>query len=75
MNSTKQILHVGGSRGIKKTHIIKVIQHFFIKSNNEQKNCIVTYNANATLLVGGTTIHAIVNKSNSIFDIWPTIDL
>jgi hypothetical protein len=86
MNSTQQISqHVGGGRGKRKTHIIKVIQHFFIKTNNEQKNCIVAYNANATLLVGGTTIHsllglsiknhAIVNKSNSIFDIWPTIDL
>ncbi len=86
MNSTQQILQrVGGGRGIRKTHIIKVIQHFFIKTNNEQKNRIVAYNANATLLVGGTTIHsflglsikkhAIVNKSNSIFDIWPTIDL
>jgi len=51
MNSTKQILqHVGGGRRIRKTHIIKVIQHFFIKMNNEQKNRIVAYNANATLL-------------------------
>jgi hypothetical protein len=56
---------------------------FFMKMNNEQKLCIATYIINATLLVGGTTIHsllglsidkhALVNKSNSIVDIWPTI--
>jgi hypothetical protein len=54
-----------------------------MKMNNEQKLCIATYIINATLLVGGTTIHsllgfsidkhALVNKSNSIIDIWPTI--
>ncbi len=54
-----------------------------MKMNNEQKLCIATYIINATLLVGGTTIHsllglsidkhALVNKSNSIVDIWPTI--
>jgi hypothetical protein len=70
---------------IRKTRIVKAIQHFFIKMNNEQKIHIVTYNANARLLVGGTTIHsllslsinkhAIFNISNSIVDIWPTIDL
>jgi hypothetical protein len=53
-------------------------------TNNEQKLCIVAYIANATLLVGGTTIHspvglstdkhAIVSKSNSIIEIWLTID-
>jgi hypothetical protein len=86
MNSTKKILqHVGGVGGTRKTHIIKAIQHLFIYKNNEQKIHIVAYNANAALLVGGITIHsllglpinkhAIVNKSNSIIDIWPTIDL
>jgi len=64
MNSTKQILqHVGGGRGIRKTHIIKIIQHFFIKTNNEQKNRIVAYNANVTLLVGGTIIHSLSGLS------------
>jgi hypothetical protein len=53
--------------------------------NNKQKILIVAYNANVALLVGGTTIHslwslsinkdAIFNKSNSIVDIWPIIDL
>jgi hypothetical protein len=50
-----------------------------MKTKNEQKLCIVAYIANATLLVGGTTIHsllglsidkhAIVSRSNSIIDI------
>ncbi len=69
----------------EKAHIIKTIQHLFIKTNDEQKIHIATYNANATLLVGGKIIysllglpinkHAIGNKSNSILDIWSTIDL
>lgn len=56
-----------------------------MKTKDEQKLHIVAYIANATLLVGGTTIHyllglsidkhAIVSKSNSIIDIWPTIEL
>jgi hypothetical protein len=50
-----------------------------MKTMNEQKLRIVAYNANATLLVGGTTIHsllglsidkhAIVSKSSSIINI------
>jgi hypothetical protein len=86
MNSTKQILqHIGGAREIRTTHIIKTIQHSLTKMNNEQKIRIIAYNANASLLVGGTIIHsllslsinkhAIFNISNSIIDIWLTIDL
>jgi hypothetical protein len=54
-----------------------------MKMNNEKKLCIATYIVNATLLVGRITIHsllglsidkhALVNKSNSIVDILPTI--
>ncbi len=55
-----------------------------MKTMNEQKLRIVAYNANATLLVGGTTIHsllglsidkhAIVSKSSSIINIWLTVN-
>ncbi len=55
-----------------------------MKTKNEQKLCILAYNANAASLVGGTTIHsilglsidkpAIVSKSSSIINIWPIID-
>jgi hypothetical protein len=85
INSIKQILQfVRGVARTKKTQIIKAIQDFFMKTKNEQKLCIVAYNANAALLVVGTTIHsllglsvdkhAIVSKSNSIINVWPTID-
>jgi hypothetical protein len=76
--------YVRGVAITKNTQIIKAIQDFFMKTKNEQKLRIVAYNANATLLVGGTTIHsllglsidklAIVSKSSSIINIWPTID-
>jgi hypothetical protein len=63
----------------KKTQIIKAIQEYFMKLKNEQKLCITTYIASATLLLGGTIIHfllgfsidkhAIISKSNSIIDV------
>jgi len=85
INFIEQILqYVRGVARTKKTQIIKNIQDFFMKTKNEQKLRIVAYNANAALLVGGTTIHcllglsihkpAIVSKSSSIINIWPGID-
>jgi hypothetical protein len=85
INSIKQILqYVRGVARTKKTQIIKAIQDFFMKTKNEQKLRIVAYNANAALLVGGTTIHsllglsidkhAIVSKFSSIINIWLIID-
>lgn len=85
MNSINQILqYVGGAIGIGKTKIIKAIQKYFIKTNNEQKLHIAAYIANATLLVGGTIIHsiigfsinkhAIISKPNLVTNIWPTIE-
>jgi hypothetical protein len=85
MNSINQILqYVKGAPGIGKTKIINAIQKYFIKTNNEQKLRIATYIANATLLVGGMTIHsvlglsinkhAIINKPNLVTNMWPTIE-
>ncbi len=85
-NFIKQILqYVAGVAWTWKTQIIKTIQDLFTKTKNERKLRIVAYITNATLLIGGTTIHsllgfsidkhAIVSKSNSIINIWTTIDL
>jgi hypothetical protein len=51
--------------------------------NNEDKLHIITYIANFTLLIGGTTIHSllglsidkniIINKSKTILDSWSNI--
>jgi hypothetical protein len=85
MNFINQILrYVRGALRTGETQIIKAIQKYFIKTNNEQKLRIATYTANATLLVGGTTIHsilglsinkhAIISKPNLITNIWPIIE-
>jgi len=85
MNSLNQILqYVGGAPRIGKTKIIKAIQKYFIKTNHEQKLHIAAYITNATLLVGGRTIHsilglsinkhAIISKPNLVTNIWPTIE-
>jgi hypothetical protein len=57
INCIKKILwYAGDVARIIKTQIIKTFQEYFIKTKNEWKLCIVAYIANATLLIGGTTI-------------------
>jgi hypothetical protein len=62
MNCIKKILQfLRGVVGTWKTQIIKVIQCFFWKTKDEPKLHIATYIANATLLIGGITIHSLLN--------------
>jgi ATP-dependent DNA helicase PIF1 len=63
--------------------MINATQEYFMKTNSEQKLRIIACTANATLLIGGTTIHyllgLLINKHdivrpNLITSIWPTIE-
>jgi len=63
--------------------MINATQEYFMKTNNEQKLRIITCTANATLLIGETTIHyllgLLINKHdivrpNLITNICPTIE-
>jgi hypothetical protein len=88
MNSINQKLqYAGGVARTCKTQIIKTIQEYFIKTNNEQKLHIAYIyipQINVALLVGGTIIHfllslfidkhVIVSKPNLVTNIWPTIE-
>jgi hypothetical protein len=66
-----------------KTQIIRAIQDYFLKTGKQQKLRVVAYNANATLLMNGTTIHSLlrlsinkhttISKPNSIINIWPNL--
>jgi len=61
MNSTNQLLqYVGGDASISKTKIIKDIQEYFFKMNNDKQLHITIYTTNVASLIGGTIIHSLL---------------
>jgi hypothetical protein len=64
MNFTDRLLqYIGGVVGIGKTIIIKAIKECFLKTNNKDKLCIITYTTNVVLLIGGITVHSLLGLS------------